>query len=129
MFEGCGFCEKTTLQEFIFMVNAVSRNLFSVGNRRLELFGLKEKNKDAIEFLDKVNNLVMNSDWHSISEKEVILMIFQRGANCEKSRKVCSVFMKECPEGNIQKLADQLKGVKISKKPTSNKNCTFCGKL
>ena len=37
--------------------------------------------------------------------------------------------MKECPEGNIQKLADPLTGVKISKKPTSNKTyCTSCGK-
>ena len=76
MFEGWGFCEKTTLQEFIFMVNTVSRIRFSVGNRRLELFGLKQKNEDAIEFLDKVNNLVMNSDWNNISEKEAILMIF-----------------------------------------------------
>ena len=63
-----------------------------------------------------------------ISEKEAILMIFQKGVNCEKIRKVCSAFMKECPEGNIQRLADQLKGVKISKKPTSNKNCTNCGR-
>ena len=63
-----------------------------------------------------------------ISEKEAILMIFQKGVNCEKSRKVCSAFMKECPEGNIERLADQLKGVKISKKPTSNNNCTNCGK-
>ena len=29
---------------------------------------------------------------------------------------------------SIQRLADQLKGVKISKKPTSNKNCTNCGR-
>ena len=37
--------------------------------------------------------------------------------------------MKGCPEGNLQKLADQLTGIKISKKPTSNKsNCTSCGK-
>ena len=36
--------------------------------------------------------------------------------------------MKERPEGNIQKLADQLKGVKVSKKPKSNDNCTNCGR-
>ena len=69
----------------------------------------------------------MNSDWHNISEKEAILMIFQRGVTCEESRKVCSAFMKECPEGNIQRLADQLKGVKASKKPKSKDNCTDCG--
>ena len=35
--------------------------------------------------------------------------------------------MKECPEGDIQRLADQLKGVKASKKPKSKDNCTNCG--
>ena len=95
------------------MVNTISKNRFSINNRRLELFGLQQKNEDTIEFLDKVNNLVMNSDWHNISENEEILLIFQRGVTCEENRKVCSEFMKECSEGNIQKLADQLKGVKI----------------
>ena len=69
MFEGWGFSEETTLQEFIFMVNSVSKNRFSVSNRMLELFGLKQKNEDAIEFLDKVHNLVLNSDWHNITEQ------------------------------------------------------------
>ena len=63
MFEGWGFCEKTTLQEFIFMVNTISKTRFSIGNRRLELFGLKQENEDTLEFLDKVNDLVINSDW------------------------------------------------------------------
>ena len=54
-------------------------------------------------------------------------MIFQKGVQCDKSRKVCSEFMKECPEGNIQRLADQLKGVKASNKPKSKDNCTNCG--
>ena len=71
----------------------------------------------------------MNSDWYNISENEATLLIFQRGVTCEESTKVCSEFMKVCPEGNIQKLADQLTGIKISKKPTSNKpNCTSCGR-
>ena len=35
--------------------------------------------------------------------------------------------MKECPEGSIQRLADQLKGVKASNKPRSKDNCTNCG--
>ena len=128
MCEGWGFCEKTMLQEFIFMINTISNNRFSINNRRLELFGLKQENEDTLEFLDKVNNLVMNSDWYNISENEATLLIFQRGVTCEESRKVCSEFMKGCPEGNLQKLADQLKGVKSSKKPTSNDNCTNCGK-
>merc|ERR1712030_76326 len=53
MFEGWGFSEETTLQEFIFMVNSVAKNRFSVNNRRLELFCLKQKNEDPIDFLDK----------------------------------------------------------------------------
>ena len=48
MFEGWGFNEKTTLQEFIFMVNSVASNRFSVNNRRLELFCLQQKNEDAL---------------------------------------------------------------------------------
>ena len=55
-------------------------------------------------------------------------MIFQKGVQCEQSRKVCSQFRKECPEGDIQRLADQLKGVMASKKPKTKKdNCTTCG--
>ena len=48
MFEGWEFCEKTTLQEFIYMVNMISKTRFSIGNRRLELFGLKQKNEDTL---------------------------------------------------------------------------------
>ena len=87
MFEGWAFSEETTLQEFIFMVNSVARNRFSVHNRRVELFGLKQKNEDAIEFLYKVQDLVTNSDWHDITEKEAVFMIFQQGVQCDKSRK------------------------------------------
>ena len=60
MCEGWGFCEKTTLQEFTFMINTISNNRFSINNRRLELFGLKQENEDRLQILDKVNNLVMN---------------------------------------------------------------------
>ena len=109
------------------MVISVARNRSSVNNRRLELFGLKQKNEDALEFLYKVQDLVNNSDWHNITEKEAVFMIFQKGVQCDKSRKVCSEFIKECPEGNIQRLADQLKGVKVSKKLNSTDNCKNCG--
>ena len=44
------------------MVNPISKTRFSISNRRLELFGLKQENEDTLEFLDKVNNLVMNTD-------------------------------------------------------------------
>ena len=126
---GGGFAKKTLLQELINMINKISKNRFPICDRRLELFGLKQKNEDTLEFLDKVNDLVKNADWYNISENEATLLIFQKGVNCEKSRKVCSEFMKICPEGNIEKLADQLTGIKISKKPTPIKpNCTNCGK-
>ena len=82
MCEGWGFCEKTMLEEFIFMINTISKNRFSINNRRLELFGLKQENEDTLEFLDKVNNLVMNSDCYNISENEATLLIFQRGVTC-----------------------------------------------
>ena len=115
MLEGWGFCEKTMLQEFINMINTISKNRFPICDRRLELFGLKQKNEDTLEFLDKVNDLVRNADWYNISENEATLLIFQQGINCAKSKKVCSEFMKTNPEGNVEKLADQLRRLKISK--------------
>ena len=128
MFEGWGFSEKTNLQEFIFMVNAVAKNRFSINTVRLELLGLKQnKNEDPIEFLNKIQELISNSDWYDISETEAICMIFQIGVKCYKSRKVCSEFMKEFPEGNIKKLTDQLKVVRALKNRRSEENCTNCG--
>ena len=87
MFEGWGFSEETTLQEFIFMVNSIAKNRFSMNKRRLELFCLKQKNnEDPIEFLHHIQELVTNSDWYDISENEAICMIFQIGVKCNKSR-------------------------------------------
>ena len=100
MFEGWGFSKETTLQEFIFMVNSIAKNRFSVNNRRLELFCLKQKkNEDPIEFLHEIQDLVTNSDWYNISENEAILMIFRKGVKCNKSRKTCSEFMKKFQKG------------------------------
>ena len=92
MFEGWGFNQKTTLQEFIFMVNSVANNRFSVHNRRLELFCLQQKNEDELEFLYKIQDLVQNSDWSNITEKEALFTIFQKGVQCEQSREMCSQF-------------------------------------
>merc|ERR1711888_471201 len=128
MSEGWGFSEETKLQEFIFMVNSIAKKRFSVNTRRLELFCLKQKkNEDPIDFLNQIQELVTNSNWYDISENEAIGLIFQKGVKCNKSRKTCSEFMKEFPEGDIQKLTDQLKGVKASNKPKSEENCTNCG--
>ena len=128
MFEGWGFSEETNLQEFIFMVNSIAKKRFSINTRRLELFCLKQKkNEDPIEFLNQIQELVTNSDWYGISENEAISLIFHKGVKCNKSRKTCSEFMKEFPEGDIQKLTDQLKGVLASNKPGSEENCTNCG--
>ena len=53
MFEGRGFSEKTNLQQFIFMVNAVAKNRFSINTVRRELLGLKQdKNENPIVFLN-----------------------------------------------------------------------------
>ena len=48
MFEEWAFNQKTTLQEFIFMLNSVANNRFSVHNRGLELFCLQQKNEDEL---------------------------------------------------------------------------------
>ena len=84
MLEGWGFCEKTKLQEFINMINTISKNRFPICDRKLELFGLKQKNEDTLEFLDKVNDLVRNADWYNFSENEATLLIFQQGINCNQ---------------------------------------------
>ena len=67
------------------MINTISKNRFPIYDRRLELFGLKQKNEDTLEFLDKVNDLVRNADWYNISENEATLLILQQGINCVKS--------------------------------------------
>ena len=129
MFEGWGFSEETNLQEFIFMVNSIAKKRFSINTRRTELFCLKQsKNEDPIEFLNQIQELVTNSDWYGISENEAISLFFHKGVRCNKSRITCSEFMKKYPEGDIQKLTDQLKGVLTSEKPRSKENCTNCGR-
>ena len=64
-------------------------------------------------FLAKVNDLVKNADWFKISENKATLLIFQQGINCAQSNKICSEFIKTNSEGDIEKLADQLTGLKI----------------
>merc|ERR1712055_1008771 len=50
MFEGWEFNEKTNLQEFTFMVKTISKNRFSINNRRVELFNIKQdKKEDPLE--------------------------------------------------------------------------------
>ena len=128
MFEGWGFSEETKLQEFIFMVNSIAKKRFSINTRRLELFGLKQKkDEDPIDFLNQIQELVTNSDWYDISENEAISLIFHKGVKCQMSRKTCSEFMKKHPDGDIQKLTDQLKGVLASNKLGSEENCIKCG--
>ena len=69
------------------MINTISKNRFPICDRRLELFGLKQKNEDPLQFLEKVNDLVRNADWNNISECESTLLIFQQDINCTKSNK------------------------------------------
>ena len=86
MLEGWGFGEKTKLQEFITMINSISKNRFSICDRRSELFGLKQTNEVPVEVLSKVNDLAKNADWYNITEIEAKLLIFQQGINCAHSR-------------------------------------------
>ena len=80
-------------------------------------------------FLAKVNDLVKNADWYNITEIEATLFFFQQDINCAQSKQICSESIKTNPEGDIEKLADQLTGLKISKQPTPTKlNCTNCGR-
>ncbi|MED5543185.1 MAG: hypothetical protein VX721_03735, partial [Thermoproteota archaeon] len=102
---------------------------FSINNRRAELFSIKQnKNEDPIEFLNQIKELVENSDWYGISENEAICLFFERGVRCSKSKNICLKFMEKHPEGNFQKLTDQLIGALTSEEPRSRENCTNCGK-
>merc|ERR1711895_316371 len=52
------------------------------------------------------------------------------GVTCENSRRICSNFMKKSPEGDINKLCDQLEVVnEISKREPEAENCITCGKI
>ena len=129
MFEGWAFNEETTLQEFTFMVKTIAKKRFSINNRRVELFSIKQnKNEDPIEFLSQIRELVKSSDWYGISENEAICLFFERGVRCSKSKNICYQFMEKHPEGDFQKLNDQLLGALTSEKPKSKENCTNCGK-
>ena len=129
MLEGWEFNEETNLQEFIFMVNSIARKRFSINERRTELFNLKQsKNEGPIEFLNQIKELVTNSDWYGISENELICLFFNRGVRCYRSKNTCLKFMKNYPEGDFQKLTDQLIGALTSDKPRSKENCTNCGR-
>ena len=120
MLEGWGFEEKTQLHEFITMIKSISKNRFSICDRRSELFGLKQTNEDPVVFLSKVNDMVKNADWDNITHTDVTLLIFQQGVNCSQSKKICSEFIKTNLEGDIKQFADQLTGLQISKQPTSS---------
>ena len=94
MFEGWAFNEETNLQEFTFMVKTIAKKRFSINNRRVELFGIKQnKNEDPIEFLSQIRELVKSSDWYGISENEDICLFFERGVRCSKNQNICNQFM------------------------------------
>ena len=70
--------------------------------------------------------MVKSSDWYGISENEAICLFFEKGVRCSKIKNICYQFMEKHPEGDFQKLSDQLVGALTSEKPKSN--CTNCGK-
>ena len=102
MLTGWGFEERTKLHEFIALIESISKNKFSICDRRSELFGLKQTNEDPVGFLSKVNDLVQNADWYNITDIEATLVIFQQGVNCAQSKKICSEFIKQTQKGILK---------------------------
>merc|ERR1711888_580615 len=94
------------------MVDSIAKERFLITNIRKELFNLKQqKNEKVIEFLEKINQLIQMADWQNISGIEAICLIFISGVTCENSRRICSNFINKTPEGDINKLCDQLEVV------------------
>ena len=87
----------------------------------------QDKNENPTEYLNKIQQLMEISDWYNISTTEATYLIFQIGVKCGKSRKICSDFMRQFPEGDIHKLKDQLKVVSALKIKGSQENCLNCG--
>ena len=129
LLKGWEFSETTNLKEFIFMVDTIANDRFSINTIRKEMLDLKQdKNENSTEYLNKIQQLMGISDWYNISATEATCLIFQIGVKCDKSRKICSEFMKQFPEGDIHKLKDQLKVVDALKSKGSKENCLTCGK-
>ena len=117
------------MKEFSFMVNTIAKDRFSINTIRKEMLDLKQdKNENPTEYLNKIQQLMGISDWYNISATEATCLIFQIGVKCAKSRKICSEFMKQFPEGDIHKLKDQLKVVDALKTKGAKENCLSCGK-
>merc|ERR1712030_18237 len=55
-------------------------------------------------------------------------LFFEKGVKCSKSKNICYKFMEKYPEGDFQKLSDQLVGALTSEKPKSRENCTNCAR-
>merc|ERR1712236_27211 len=129
--QGWKFNKNTTLREYCFMIDSISKERFSITNIRKELFNIKQsKNENNLEFLEKINQTIQMADWQNISIIEATCLIFISGATCEDSKQICSKFMTKTPEGDINKLREQLEVVmEISKREPEIENCTFCGKM
>ena len=94
-----GFEERTQLHEFIALIESISKNKFSICDRRSELFGLKQTNEDPVVFLSKVNVIVKNADWDNITQPDATLLIFQQGVNCAQGKQICPKFIKPTRKG------------------------------
>ena len=129
--QGWKFNKNTTLREYCFMIDSISKERFSITNIRKELFNMKQSQKENnLEFLEKVNQIIQMADWPNISVIEATCLIFISGSTCEDSKQICSKFMTKTPEGDVNKLREQLEVVmEVSKKVPGIENCTFCGKI
>merc|ERR1712215_632080 len=129
--QGWKFDKKTNLREYCFMIDSISKERFSITNIRKELFNMKQsQNENNLEFLEKINQIIQMADWQNISIIEATCLIFISGSICEDSKQICSKFMTKTPEGDVNKLREQLEVVmEVSKKVPEIENCTFCGKI
>merc|ERR1712215_614626 len=129
--QGWKFDKKTNLREYCFMIDSISKERFSITNIRKELFSIKQsQSENNVQFLEKVNQIIQIADWPNVSIVEATCLIFISGSNCEDSKKICNNFMSKTPEGDINKLREQLEVVmEISKREPEIENCTFCGKI
>ena len=63
LLKGWEFSETTNLKEFIFMVDTIAKDRFSINTIRKEMLDLKQdKNENPTEYLNKIQQLMEISD-------------------------------------------------------------------
>ena len=99
MLTGWGFEKRTQLHEFIALIESISKNKFSICDRRSELFGLKQTNEDPVVFLSKVNDMVKNADWDNITQIDATLLFSNKVLIVHRARKYAQNLSKQTQKG------------------------------